>query len=125
LHLIFLFYFTFSNSEPPKFCREEELRGGRKMAEVEEEYSGPTGLYDPEDMREEILALLPLECLCRSRTCKNWNTPLSSTKFVTSRWVEHLQIESHGCFCANLASILIYHNSKYDGSLNYLVFFAI
>jgi len=60
------------------------------MAEVEPEYSPSAGWYElPEDTREEILALLPLECLCRSRSvCKDWNALFSSTKFITSRWAE-------------------------------------
>lgn len=41
----------------------------------------------PEDIREQILAALPVDCLCRSRSvCKEWNTLFSSTKFITTRW---------------------------------------
>lgn len=60
------------------------------MAKAEEKYSGSKGWYElSKDMREEILALLPLEWLCRCRSvCKEWNALLSSTKFITITWAE-------------------------------------
>jgi len=60
------------------------------MAEVEEECSASAAWSElPEDTREEVLAFLPLDCLCRSRSvCKEWNALLSSTKFITNKWAE-------------------------------------
>lgn len=43
----------------------------------------------PEYVREEILARLPVESLCRFRiVCQEWNALLSSAKFITSKWAE-------------------------------------
>jgi len=42
-----------------------------------------------EHLKEDILAWLPLDCLCRSRlVCKQWNTLVSSTRFITTKWAE-------------------------------------
>lgn len=44
-----------------------------------------------EDTKEDILARLPPECLCRSRAvCKEWNALSTSTKFITNKWAEAL-----------------------------------
>lgn len=41
----------------------------------------------PEHLSQEILAWLPLECLCKFRiVCKQWNCLISSTKFITNKW---------------------------------------
>lgn len=61
------------------------------MAEVEEEsLASADGVYRlPEDTREEILAMLPLDCLCKCRSvCKEWNAFFSSTRFITNKWAE-------------------------------------
>lgn len=43
----------------------------------------------PEHLREEVVARLPLECLCRYRlVCKQWLALISSTKFITTKWAE-------------------------------------
>ena len=57
---------------------------------VEEYSSSSTGWNElPEDISQEILALLPVESLCRSRSvCKEWNVLFSSSKFITNRWAE-------------------------------------
>nr|ADE75855.1 unknown [Picea sitchensis] len=42
-----------------------------------------------EHLREEILAWLPLQSLCRFRlVCKDWNALISSTRFITTKWVD-------------------------------------
>ena len=61
------------------------------MTKVEEySSSSSTGWNElPEDISQEILALLPVESLCRSRSvCKEWNVLFSSSKFITNRWAE-------------------------------------
>lgn len=43
----------------------------------------------PEHLKEDILALLPLDCICKFRSVsKQWNALLSSTKFITNKWAE-------------------------------------
>ena len=60
------------------------------MMKVEEYSSSSTGQNEfPEDISQEILALLLVESLCRSRSvCKEWNILFSSSKFITNRWDE-------------------------------------
>jgi hypothetical protein len=42
----------------------------------------------PDDLKENTLAWLPVESLCRYRClCKEWNALISSTKFITKDWV--------------------------------------
>lgn len=43
----------------------------------------------PEHLREEVVARVPLEYLCRFRlVCKQWHALISSTKFITTKWAE-------------------------------------
>lgn len=43
----------------------------------------------PEHLREEVLVWLPLQYLCKFRiVCKQWNSLISSTKFITNKWAE-------------------------------------
>lgn len=45
----------------------------------------------PEDTKEDILACLPLESLCRSRAVsQEWNALFTSTRFITNKWAEAL-----------------------------------
>lgn len=42
----------------------------------------------PNNFKENVLAWLPAEILCRYRSvCKEWNALLSSTEFIYSDWV--------------------------------------
>ena len=50
---------------------------------------GSEGLDLPLELIEEILAWLPLDSLCRSRSvCQEWNALITSTNFITGRWAE-------------------------------------
>jgi len=43
----------------------------------------------PEYLRDEILAWLPVQDLCRFRcVCREWNALISSSKFITTNWAE-------------------------------------
>lgn len=43
----------------------------------------------PKHLREEVVARVPLEYLCRFRlVCKQWHALISSTKFITTKWAE-------------------------------------
>lgn len=59
----------------------------------------------PEYLREEILARLPVESLCRFRSvCQDWNALLSSAKFLTTKWAEAPHNKNPWLFVQNVYS---------------------